>query len=80
MINKKILVVDDEVCLVKEIQIRLKRAGYGVITAYDGLDGLNKAREEKKRTIRLINLGSWTIRGMPMFLNLYTGKFARFIS
>jgi len=40
----------------------------------------HKAREEKKRTIRLINLGSWTIRGMPMFLNLYTGKFARFIS
>jgi DNA-binding response OmpR family regulator len=53
MLNKKILVVDDEVFLVKAIQIRLKRAGYDVITAYDGLDGLNKAREEKPDLIIL---------------------------
>jgi len=38
----------------------------------------HKAREERKRRIRLINLGSWTIGGMPMFLDLYSGRLARF--
>jgi DNA-binding response OmpR family regulator len=53
MSDKKILVIDDEIFLVKAIQIRLKRAGYKVIIAYDGLEGLNKAKEEKPDLILL---------------------------
>ena len=43
---KKILVVDDETELVNFLQIRLEHGGYEVITAYDGENGLKKAKAE----------------------------------
>ena len=42
---KKILVVDDEPELVKAIEIRLKAENYQVFTAFDGEEGLARARE-----------------------------------
>jgi len=45
MPGEKILVVDDEVELVKVIRLRLKKEGYEIITAYDGEEGINKAKE-----------------------------------
>jgi DNA-binding response OmpR family regulator len=44
---KKILVVDDEDALVRLIQLQLKFEGYQVITAYDGLEALEKVVSEK---------------------------------
>ncbi len=46
MSQKKILVVDDEIGLTKVVEIRLKAAGYDVILAYDGQEGLEKAKTE----------------------------------
>lgn len=43
----KILIVDDEVTFCKLAQSRLEASGYEVITAYDGIDGLDKAQNEK---------------------------------
>jgi len=42
----KILVIDDETQLVEMVQMRLEAAGYNVITANDGQDGLEKAKSE----------------------------------
>lgn len=53
MEKKRILVIDDEPELVKAIQIRLEQAGYGVLTAYDGMGGIARAREEKPDLIIL---------------------------
>lgn len=50
---KKILVVDDEKELVKAIQIRLERAGYEIIIANDGEEGLEKAKRCKPDLIIL---------------------------
>ena len=50
---KRILVVDDEFELVKAIQIRLEQAGYKTLVAYDGMEGLEKARKEKPDLILL---------------------------
>ena len=50
---KRILVVDDEVELVKAIQIRLEQDGYETLAAYDGREGLEKARKEKPDLILL---------------------------
>jgi DNA-binding response OmpR family regulator len=47
MNKKRILVVEDEIELVKAIQIRLEQAGYEVLTAYDGQEALDKTRKEK---------------------------------
>jgi DNA-binding response OmpR family regulator len=43
---KKILAVDDEVRILTVLQKRLESAGYEVITAQNGMDGLRRAREE----------------------------------
>lgn len=44
---KKILAVDDERHIVRLIQVNLERAGYEVITAYDGREALKKIAEER---------------------------------
>lgn len=49
----KILVVDDEKDLAGMIKKRLKTAGYDVITAFDGQEGLKKIKEEKPDLIIL---------------------------
>lgn len=49
----KILIVDDELQLVEMLEMRLKPAGYEVISANDGEAGLNMARSEKPDLIIL---------------------------
>ncbi len=51
--KKRILVVDDEPELVKAIEIRLKQGGYEALVAYDGHEGLEKAKKEKPDLIIL---------------------------
>jgi two-component system alkaline phosphatase synthesis response regulator PhoP len=53
MTKKKILVVEDEAELTGAIRIRLEQAGYEVLTAYDGQEGLEKARAENPDLIVL---------------------------
>ena len=53
MAKKRLLVVDDEQELVKAMQIRLGAAGYEVLAAYDGQEGLEKAQKEKPDLIVL---------------------------
>lgn len=50
---KRILVVDDEVELVRAIQIRLQQADYEVLAAYNGQEALEKAKKEKPDLIIL---------------------------
>ena len=49
----RVLVVDDEPDLVRILEFGLKAAGYQVDTAYDGQEGLKKAREQKPDIILL---------------------------
>jgi two-component system alkaline phosphatase synthesis response regulator PhoP len=44
---KKILAVDDERHIVRLIQVNLERAGYQVVTAFDGPEALKKVQSEK---------------------------------
>lgn len=50
---RKVLVVDDESSIVTLLKYNLEEAGFEVITANDGLEGLNKALEEKPDVILL---------------------------
>jgi two-component system alkaline phosphatase synthesis response regulator PhoP len=45
--NKKILAVDDERHIVRLIQVNLERAGYQVLTAFDGPEALKKVDSDK---------------------------------
>ena len=53
MFKKKILLVDDEPEFVEMIQMRLEANDYEVITAYDGVSGLEKAETERPDLILL---------------------------
>jgi DNA-binding response OmpR family regulator len=47
MVKKKILVVEDERDIVKALTIRLQGAGYDVVAAFDGAQGVFMAHKEK---------------------------------
>jgi two-component system alkaline phosphatase synthesis response regulator PhoP/two-component system response regulator VicR len=47
MASKKILAVDDERHIVRLIQVNLERAGYQVVTAFDGPEALKKVESDK---------------------------------
>ena len=53
MSDKKILIVDDEVDLLKALEVRFSAQGYTVLTAEDGLKGLDMARRENPDLILL---------------------------
>jgi two-component system alkaline phosphatase synthesis response regulator PhoP len=45
--KKRILVVDDEVAIVRMLKDRLESAGFEVLTAYDGAQAVEVARQER---------------------------------
>jgi two-component system alkaline phosphatase synthesis response regulator PhoP len=47
MSDKKVLVVDDEVHIVQVVAIKLRNNGYNVVTAENGSQGYDLARQEK---------------------------------
>ena len=53
MTKKNILIVDDERDIVKALTIRLNRAGYEVVTAFDGAQGIFMAHKERPDLILL---------------------------
>ena len=44
---KKILAVDDERHIVRLVEVNLQRAGYEVVTAFDGREALEKVKSER---------------------------------
>ena len=50
---KKILVVDDERHIVRLVQVNLEKAGYTVLTAYDGVEALEQVGKDKPDMIVL---------------------------
>lgn len=51
--KKKILIIEDEPAIASMLEMRLKAAGYEVLTAVDGVSGLEKAKSEKPDLITL---------------------------
>lgn len=45
MMNKKILVIDDDIAIVETLKALLNAVGYETITALDGEDGFTKAKD-----------------------------------
>ena len=83
--NFKILVVDDEPDIVEFIAYNLKKEGYDVCTANDGLDGIKIAEKEKPDLIildimmpRLDGVETCEhLRRNPMFKNTLISDFSR---
>lgn len=50
---KKILIIEDEADLCKFLDLRFQKEGFTVVIANDGVEGLEKAKEEKPDIIIL---------------------------
>lgn len=68
---KKILVVDDGKVVLPLITARLEQNGYQVIVASDGLEGLEKAEDEKPDLI-LVDVSMPRMNGLQMVQLLRT--------
>ena len=44
--KKKILIIEDYAHIVEVLRVRLENAGYAILTAFDGQEGLRSARED----------------------------------
>ena len=53
MARQSILVIDDEVGFIDAVKMRLEPSGYDVMVAYNGQDGVDKARRELPKVILL---------------------------
>ena len=51
--NKKVLICDDEPFILESVKHVVKREGYDVITAEDGLQGVDLAKKEKPNLVIL---------------------------
>ena len=77
--NKKILIIDDDIDLVEALRMTLENAGFEVIDAQDGKKGIEKVRKEKPDLIILdVMMGSqdegffvaYEIKNTPEFNDL----------
>lgn len=51
--KKKILIIEDYAHIVEVLRVRLENAGYEILSAFDGQEGLRCAREEQPDLIIL---------------------------
>ena len=65
----KILAVDDERHIVRLIQVNLERAGYEVVTAFDGKDALEKVELENPDLV-ILDVTLPDMDGFEMLQNL----------
>jgi len=62
----KILVVDDSEIMRKELNATLSQANYKVIEAADGLDGLEKLKENPDTELIIVDINMPLLNGMEM--------------
>ena len=75
---KKILVVDDEFNIVKTIVSRLKANNYDIAAAYDGIQAVQKAHEEKPDLI-ILDIRMPAGSGVTVYENLQMDVVTSFI-
>src|SRR5206468_1147785 len=66
---KKILAVDDERHIVRLVEVNLQRAGYEVVTAYDGREALEKVKSENPDLV-VLNVMMPYMDGFEVLKNL----------
>ena len=63
---KKIMVVDDDSDIIMLLESRLKRNGYAVVTAFDGMEAYEQIKKEPPDLIiadlMMPNLNGWQLR------------------
>lgn len=78
MNKKRVLVIDDDPELVKLVTMRLMANGYDIISANNGVEGLEKAEKEKPDLI-LLDIKMPQMDGHTMLRNLKRGESTKHI-
>ena len=69
---KKILVVDDSDTVRQLVRQALLPAGYDILEAFDGLDGLNKIRSHTDLSAVLCDVNMPNMNGLEMIANVHS--------
>ena len=69
---RRILVIDDDPDIVRIVRYMLRDAGYSVIYAYNGADGIHKAKTEKPDLV-LTDLAMPNVSGLDVIETLHNG-------
>jgi two-component system chemotaxis response regulator CheY len=67
---KKILVVDDSSTVRQLVALALSQAGYVVVEAVDGVDGLQKLGEAKELAMAIFDVNMPKMNGIEMLVRL----------
>lgn len=77
MNNNKILIVDDEETVINPLKLHLEKEGYSVMSATDGLKGLELAMNEKPNLI-ILDISMPNMNGLEMMKKLRAdGEFGK---
>ena len=68
---KKVLVVDDSETVRQQVRQTLTAAGYEIVEAIDGVDGLDKVRETKDLALALCDVNMPRMNGLEMIAELH---------
>ena len=71
--TKKVLIVDDEPHIVRILKLKLENAGYEVLTAINGIDGLEKFVKEKPSVV-ITDINMPHIDGQELYKMMETLK------
>lgn len=63
---KKIIIVDDSVTVRQQLELVLTQAGYQVVEAEDGLEGLEKIRHHRDAALVLCDINMPRMSGLDM--------------
>jgi CheY-like chemotaxis protein len=74
--TRRILVIDDDPDIVRIVRYILRDAGYSVTYAYNGADGIQKARTEKPDLV-LTDLAMPNVSGLDVIETLHEGPETR---
>jgi two-component system chemotaxis response regulator CheY len=64
--GKKILVVDDSAAVRQQVALALKQAGYDVVEAVDGQDGLDKIKAQRDLGMVICDVNMPRMNGLEM--------------
>jgi len=68
---KKVLVIDDSETVREQVRQTLSGAGYEILEAIDGVDGLEKLRETKDVALALCDVNMPRMTGLEMVAELH---------